>query len=160
MFPALTFFIISLMKRTSSSLSSKLSGFTGRELNWNMKEFASSGFVFRLSTRPKCNHTRASLILSQNPDCFLCNSELMYVDSRLPHVPKDEQLQPGQIYFLMPLSKSQATLSLQEPCSLAIKASEPLSHLNKVFSDQNVVRFVLDSIPQGDQTTKRLCSKS
>ncbi|KAK9001563.1 hypothetical protein V6N11_083343 [Hibiscus sabdariffa] len=103
---------------------------------------------------------RASLILSQNPNCFLCNSELMYVDSRLPHVPEDEQLQPDQIYFLMPLSKSQATLSLQELCSLAIKASEPLSHLNKVFRDQNVVKFVLDSVPQADQPTKRLCSKS
>ncbi|KAK8613763.1 hypothetical protein V6N13_101519 [Hibiscus sabdariffa] len=126
------------MKRTSSSLSSRLSGFTGRELN--------------------LEHERVCKF--RNPNCFLCNSELMYVDSRLPHVPEDEQLQPDQIYFLMPLSKSQATLSLQELCSLAIKASEPLSHLNKVFRDQNVVKFVLDSVPQADQPTKRLCSKS
>ncbi|GMJ06979.1 hypothetical protein HRI_004367100 [Hibiscus trionum] len=103
---------------------------------------------------------RASLILSRNPNCFLSNSELMYVDSRLPHVPEDEQLQPDQIYFLLPLSKSQATLSLQELCLLAIKASEPLSHLNNVLSDQNVVKFVLDFVPQGGQPTKKLCSKS
>ena len=84
---------------------------------------------------------KARLILSQNPNCFLCNSELMYVNSRLPHVPEDEELQLDQIYFLMPLSKSQATLSLQELCSLAIKASTVLSHLDKVYSSQKLLQF-------------------
>ncbi|XVF68187.1 hypothetical protein PTKIN_Ptkin10aG0184300 [Pterospermum kingtungense] len=84
---------------------------------------------------------KASLVLSQNPNCFLCNSEVMYVNSPLPHVPEDEQLQQGQIYFLMPLSKSHAPLSLQELCSLAIKASTVLSHLDMVHSSQAVFDF-------------------
>ncbi|XVE48632.1 hypothetical protein DITRI_Ditri01bG0017400 [Diplodiscus trichospermus] len=94
---------------------------------------------------------KASFVLSQNPNCFLCNSELMYVNSRLPRVHEDEELQLDQIYFLMPLSKSQATISLQELCSLAIKASTALSHLDMVysssqkllqFSDQNGTGFI------------------
>ncbi|KAE8654389.1 putative Transcriptional regulator SUPERMAN [Hibiscus syriacus] len=82
---------------------------------------------------------KACLILSQNPDCFLCDSELMYVNSRPPRVPDDEQLRLDRIYFLMPLSKSQATLSLQELCSLAVKASGSLSHLNTVYSSQGII---------------------
>lgn len=70
---------------------------------------------------------KASQVLSQNPGCFLCSSESMYVDSYLQHVSEDEDLKLGQIYFLMPLSKSQAPLTLQELCSLAIKASSALS---------------------------------
>ncbi|XVF45820.1 hypothetical protein PTKIN_Ptkin02bG0237400 [Pterospermum kingtungense] len=84
---------------------------------------------------------KASLVLSQNPNCFLCNSELMYVNSRLPQVPEDEELQLDQIYFLMPLSQSQSTLSLQELCSLAIKASAALSRLDKVCSSQKFLQL-------------------
>ncbi|KAJ9135566.1 hypothetical protein P3X46_032736 [Hevea brasiliensis] len=70
---------------------------------------------------------KAKLILSQNPNCFLCSSDSMFVNFRLPHVADDEELQLGQIYFLMPLSKSHARLSLQELGALAIKASSALA---------------------------------
>lgn len=66
---------------------------------------------------------KAIHVLSQNPDCFLCCSESMYVNSRAPHVAGDEELQLGQIYFLLPLSKSESPLSLQDLCALAIKAT-------------------------------------
>ncbi|KAJ9152893.1 hypothetical protein P3X46_026401 [Hevea brasiliensis] len=69
---------------------------------------------------------KANLILSQYSNFFLCSSESMYVNCRLPQVADDEELQLGQIYFLMPLSKSHAPLSLQELCALAIKASSAL----------------------------------
>ncbi|KAJ0077633.1 hypothetical protein Patl1_36309 [Pistacia atlantica] len=46
-----------------------------------------------------------------------------------PISPGEEQLQPGQIYFLLPLSKSQEPLTLQDLCSLAIKASSALPKL-------------------------------
>ncbi|KAJ0010841.1 hypothetical protein Pint_34558 [Pistacia integerrima] len=67
--------------------------------------------------------TKASYVLYQNPKCFICNSELMYIDSHLPHMAAEEELQLGQIYFLMPLTKSHLPFSLQELCKLAIKAS-------------------------------------
>ncbi|KAJ0010844.1 hypothetical protein Pint_34557 [Pistacia integerrima] len=68
-------------------------------------------------------------VLSQNPNCYLCSSESMFIGSQVPHLAKEEQLQQGQIYFLMPLSKSQAPLTLQDLCSLAIKASSALPKL-------------------------------
>ncbi|KAM7474959.1 hypothetical protein LguiB_022202 [Lonicera macranthoides] len=66
---------------------------------------------------------KAVHVLSQNPACFLCCSESMYVNSRTSHVAGDEELQLGQIYFLMPLSKSKSPLSLHDLCALAIKAT-------------------------------------
>ncbi|KAE8703794.1 putative STS14 protein precursor [Hibiscus syriacus] len=69
---------------------------------------------------------QAKNIVSQNPGHFLCNSESMTIGTSVPHVPGDEVLQPGQIYFLLPLSQSDKPLSLPDLCSLAIKASSGL----------------------------------
>lgn len=82
---------------------------------------------------------RAGQILSQNPNCFLCSSETMFLGSRVPHVPNNEELRLGQIYFLIPISKSQTPLSLQDLCALVIKASSALN--NSVFSDKNGLVF-------------------
>ncbi|KAH7835685.1 hypothetical protein Vadar_028755 [Vaccinium darrowii] len=78
---------------------------------------------------------RAGQILYQNPNCFLCSSETMFLGSRMPQVPNNEELQLGQIYFLIPISKSQTPLTLPDLCALAIKASSALT--NSVFSDKN-----------------------
>ncbi|KAK2665239.1 hypothetical protein Ddye_003813 [Dipteronia dyeriana] len=83
---------------------------------------------------------KAGHVISQYPKTFLCSSESMYVDSVLPHVAEDEELQMGQIYFLMPLSKSHVPLTLQELCSLAIKASSALSD-NHLITTTNGVRY-------------------
>lgn len=66
-------------------------------------------------------------ILIQNPDFFLCSSEAMNVDSLVPQLAKDEILQLGQLYFLLPVSKLQTPLSLQDMCLLAVKASTALN---------------------------------
>lgn len=62
-------------------------------------------------------------IISQNPNCFLCSSESMSIGSCVPQVGDDEEIQPGTIYFVLPLSQSHKPLSLPDLCSLAIKAS-------------------------------------
>ncbi|KAI4327531.1 hypothetical protein L6164_019980 [Bauhinia variegata] len=69
----------------------------------------------------------AKLIISQNPNCFLCNSESMYIGTSIPRVPDEEVLRPGQIYFLIPLSQANKPLSLPALCDLAIKASSALT---------------------------------
>lgn len=66
-------------------------------------------------------------VLSENPNCFLSNSEAMNVDSAMPQVAGDDDLQLGQLYFLLPVSMSHAPLSLQDMCALAIKASAALN---------------------------------
>ncbi|KAJ0759464.1 hypothetical protein HanLR1_Chr04g0161611 [Helianthus annuus] len=50
----------------------------------------------------------------------------MFVNWHVPHVSGDEELEPGQIYFIMPVSKSLKPLSLQELCLLAVKASSAI----------------------------------
>ena len=74
---------------------------------------------------------KAGHIISQNPNCFLCSSDSMFIDAHVPQVPEDEELQLGEIYFLMPLSQSHKPLSLQELCALALKTSTALTHLDK-----------------------------
>lgn len=80
---------------------------------------------------------QANNIISQNPNCFLCNSESMSIGTCVPQVPDDEELQPGQIYFLLPLSQSHKPLSLPDLCSLAIKASSGLRKNRVDLSSSN-----------------------
>ncbi|XP_030525049.1 uncharacterized protein LOC115737185 [Rhodamnia argentea] len=69
---------------------------------------------------------KASHLLSRNPNCFLCSSESMFIDSAVPQIHGEEDLCLGQLYFLLPLSMSRAPLSLRELCLLAVKASAVL----------------------------------
>ncbi|XVF15679.1 hypothetical protein REPUB_Repub09cG0175900 [Reevesia pubescens] len=73
---------------------------------------------------------QAKNIICQNPNCFLCSSESMSIGSSVPQVADDEELQPGTIYFLLPVSQSDKPLSLPDLCSLAIKASSGLAKCN------------------------------
>ncbi|KAI3769814.1 hypothetical protein L6452_00927 [Arctium lappa] len=85
---------------------------------------------------------RASNVISDHSNAFfLCNCETMFVNCHVPHVADDEELQPGQIYFLMPNSKSNKPLSLQELCSLAIKASSALDKSAETRRNGGTVSF-------------------
>lgn len=87
---------------------------------------------------------KASNVLSLNPNSFLCSSESMYIDRRLPQVPDDEELQVGQLYFLMPLSKSKTPLSLQELCALASKANASLAQSDMGLTQKKHYRIWID----------------
>lgn len=81
---------------------------------------------------------KAEHILSQNPNCFLCCSESMFVGSPMYAVAPTEELHLDHIYFLVPLSKSRVPLTLQDLCALAIKANAALSKATttlKPYSD-------------------------
>ncbi|KAK1431185.1 hypothetical protein QVD17_14472 [Tagetes erecta] len=69
---------------------------------------------------------RACHVLSSHPAAFLCSSDAMFVGRIAPQMSGNEELQMGEIYFIMPLSNSNNPLSLQELCSLAIKAGSAL----------------------------------
>ncbi|GLT39111.1 hypothetical protein SLA2020_133180 [Shorea laevis] len=71
---------------------------------------------------------QAKHVTSQNPDHFLCSSEAMSIGTSVPAMPNDEELQPDQIYFLLPLSDSNKSLSLPDLCALAVKASSGLGN--------------------------------
>ncbi|GMH14750.1 hypothetical protein Nepgr_016591 [Nepenthes gracilis] len=68
----------------------------------------------------------AEQVMSQNPNRFLCSWETMLIDSCAQPVPDQEGLQPGHLYFLMPATRTNWPLSLEDLCDLAIKASSNL----------------------------------
>ncbi|BAU00150.1 uncharacterized protein LOC124826480 [Vigna umbellata] len=70
----------------------------------------------------------AKTVLNDNPHCYLCNSESVHIGTCMPRVPDEEELLPGRIYFLVPLSHSHSPLSLTLLCDLAVKAGSALSN--------------------------------
>ncbi|TKY45384.1 hypothetical protein E2542_SST30275 [Spatholobus suberectus] len=80
-------------------------------------------------------------VLSQNPNCFICCSESMYVGSPIPPVAPTEELQLGHIYFLVPLPKSRVPLSLQDLGALAIKANAALAPSKPILKANSQKKF-------------------
>ncbi|KAM7252360.1 hypothetical protein ACFE04_024243 [Oxalis oulophora] len=80
---------------------------------------------------------RAGPLMSWYPNTFLCSLESMYADSYLYQIPDDEILKLGHVYFLMPISKLQELLSLQELVELALKANASLAQLKRTQADQS-----------------------
>ncbi|KAG6571133.1 hypothetical protein SDJN02_27743, partial [Cucurbita argyrosperma subsp. argyrosperma] len=76
---------------------------------------------------------KASHILNQNPNCFLCSSESMKINSIVPQISSDRELELGEIYFLIPLAKSDLPISLTILCALAAKANVALASSKKAY---------------------------
>ncbi|PPE00545.1 hypothetical protein GOBAR_DD02450 [Gossypium barbadense] len=69
---------------------------------------------------------KVSYVLQGNPTCFICNSDEMDFDDVVSAVEEDEELQPGQLYFALPLSWLKHPLQPQQMGALAVKASSAL----------------------------------
>ncbi|KAK8716708.1 hypothetical protein V6N13_044012 [Hibiscus sabdariffa] len=69
---------------------------------------------------------KVSYVLQRNPMCFICNSDEMDFDNVVSAIQEDEELQPGQLYFALPLSWLKHPLQAHEMAALAVKASYAL----------------------------------
>ncbi|XP_041000674.1 uncharacterized protein LOC121246563 [Juglans microcarpa x Juglans regia] len=69
---------------------------------------------------------KVAYLLQKNPTCFICNADEMDFDDVLLAVNDDEELQVGQLYFALPLSKLKHPLQPEEMAALAVKASSAL----------------------------------
>ncbi|XWS33703.1 hypothetical protein CRYUN_Cryun22dG0106000 [Craigia yunnanensis] len=69
---------------------------------------------------------KVSYVLQRNPMCFICNSDEMDFDDVVSAIQEDEELQPGQLYFALPLSWLKHPLQAEEMAALAVKASSAL----------------------------------
>ncbi|XVF17794.1 hypothetical protein REPUB_Repub10bG0154600 [Reevesia pubescens] len=69
---------------------------------------------------------KVSYVLQKNPMCFICNSDEMDFDDVVSAIQEDEELQPGQLYFALPLSWLKHPLQAKEMAALAVKASSAL----------------------------------
>lgn len=68
---------------------------------------------------------------SSSPDSFfLCNSDRLYFDDYIPSLDLHEELEPAQIYFLLPSTRLQRLLTASDMAALAVKASLALEQIN------------------------------
>lgn len=67
--------------------------------------------------------------LDQPPqsNCFIANSDSLFYDELVPALSSENELQSGQIYFILPNSKLRHPLSASDMAALAVKASLALS---------------------------------
>ncbi|KAJ0097325.1 hypothetical protein Patl1_28836 [Pistacia atlantica] len=69
---------------------------------------------------------KASYVLQKYPASFICNSDEMDFDDVVSAISEEEELQLGQLYFVLPLSKLHYPLQAEEMAALAVKASAAL----------------------------------
>ncbi|CAA3014894.1 Hypothetical predicted protein [Olea europaea subsp. europaea] len=70
---------------------------------------------------------KVSYVSQRNPTYFICNSDEMDFNDVVSAVSDDEELQPGQLYFALPLSRLKQRLRAEEMAALAVKASSALA---------------------------------
>ncbi|KAJ8567206.1 hypothetical protein K7X08_019414 [Anisodus acutangulus] len=71
---------------------------------------------------------KASYLLQKDPTIFICNSDEMDFGNVVSAISADEELQPGQLYFALPLSNLKRKLKAEEMAALAVKASSALDN--------------------------------
>ncbi|KAM0929695.1 hypothetical protein ACQ4PT_001697 [Festuca glaucescens] len=59
--------------------------------------------------------------------CFLCSADGLELGGAVAAVAPDEELQPGQLYFVLPASMRRRLLRAEEMAALAIRASAALA---------------------------------
>ncbi|XP_020217937.1 uncharacterized protein LOC109801308 [Cajanus cajan] len=69
---------------------------------------------------------KVSFLLQKYPACFICNSDEMDFHDVVSAVHEDHVLQPGHLYFALPLSRLTHPLQPHEMAALAVKASSAL----------------------------------
>ncbi|CAK9161109.1 unnamed protein product [Ilex paraguariensis] len=92
---------------------------------------------------------------NNNPISFICNSDEMDFDESVSAIEDDEELQPGNLYFELPVSWLTQPLQAVDMASLAVKASAALTqgggdkcgcctkgvdHHQLMFSDEREVK--------------------
>ncbi|KAK1323079.1 hypothetical protein QJS10_CPA02g00106 [Acorus calamus] len=76
---------------------------------------------------------KASIVLKKDPNCFICNSDDMEFDGFVSAVSADDDLLPGRLYFLLPLSCLRRPMQAEEMAALAVRASQALVRTGKAF---------------------------
>ncbi|KAL5713725.1 hypothetical protein ACHQM5_015777 [Ranunculus cassubicifolius] len=71
------------------------------------------------------------LELESTQSCFVCNSDKLYYDEFIQALDSNEELQMGQIYFVLPSSRLQSWLTAPDMAALAVKASTAIAKSSK-----------------------------
>ncbi|XP_058777927.1 uncharacterized protein LOC131652158 [Vicia villosa] len=102
----------------------------------------SSIMVMNISTgaikeykQPISANAVVSEINKSNNCCYISNAESMCIGTCMPRVSDEEELLPGRIYFIVPISHSNYPLSLPLLCDLAVKVSSALANSRRLCCD-------------------------
>lgn len=70
---------------------------------------------------------KVSHVIHKYPSTFICNSDEMDFDDVVSPIKDNQELQPGQLYFALPLTNLKHPLQPEEMAALAVKASSALA---------------------------------
>ncbi|KAF3637648.1 putative xylogalacturonan beta-1,3-xylosyltransferase-like [Capsicum annuum] len=95
---------------------------------------------------------KASYLLQKDPSIFICNSDEMDFGNVVSAISADEELQPGQLYFALPLSNLKRRLKAEEMAALAVKASSALNNCGteKYGCRRKTSEFLVEKVKGGD----------
>ncbi|GFP87181.1 hypothetical protein PHJA_000861800 [Phtheirospermum japonicum] len=81
-----------------------------------------------------------------SPDSFfVCNSDRLFFDDYVPRLEPEDELEPAEIYFVLPVSKLQHRLAASDMAALAVKASVAINASNPRRSRKARISPVSDS---------------
>ncbi|GER36638.1 hypothetical protein STAS_12991 [Striga asiatica] len=82
-----------------------------------------------------------------SPDSFfVCSSDRLFFDDYVPCLDLEDELEPAEIYFVLPLSKLQHRLAAADVAELAVKASAAINAADpRGRSKKSRISPVLDS---------------
>ncbi|XP_077212162.1 uncharacterized protein LOC143847269 [Tasmannia lanceolata] len=88
----------------------------------------------------------SQVLYTESTSCFLCNADKLYFDDYIRALDHGEQLQLGQIYFVLPIIRLKYPLTASDMAALAIKASLALTQGPKKSGRRKKIRIspVLD----------------
>ncbi|XP_043709072.1 uncharacterized protein LOC122658223 [Telopea speciosissima] len=81
--------------------------------------------------------TVSQVLEIETSPCFLCNSDGLSYDDYIPALDSSEELQPGQIYFVLHTSRLKYRLTAPDMAALAVKATTALAQSSRKKGRRN-----------------------
>ncbi|KAL8474680.1 hypothetical protein ACS0TY_030485 [Phlomoides rotata] len=78
---------------------------------------------------------KAAEVMLENPGQFLCESTYLKVGQRIPGICAEEELERGQVYFLLPMEMLYSVLTNEELKFLSHKTSKGTLNFSKIFPE-------------------------
>lgn len=102
--------------------------------NNEVKVLSSDGRLLIYTKTP----IKAAEIMLENPGQFLCESSYLKVGQRIPGICAEEELERGQVYFLLPMEMLYSVLTNEELKFLSHKTSKGMKqalNFSKIFPE-------------------------
>ncbi|CAN1225011.1 hypothetical protein LINGRAPRIM_LOCUS933 [Linum grandiflorum] len=97
---------------------------------------------------------KVSYVLEKNPAYFICNADEMEFNDVVLAVSEEEELQPGQLYFALPLSWLKRPLQPEQMAALAVKANSALMNHGNFRTSVTPILFP-DEVGDGGRRRRR-----